>query len=74
MEDKIFAVLKEHLSLANDVDRTALKYNETPGWDSLAHMKIIAGLEEAFDCMLDTNDILDMSSFKVAITIMGKYK
>jgi len=73
MEDKILAVFKETLNLPNDVDRATLKYNETEGWDSLAHMRIVAGLEEAFDCMLETNDILDMSSFEVAITIMKKY-
>ena len=73
MEDKILAVFKETLNLPNDVDSATLKYNETEGWDSLAHMRIVAGLEEAFDCMLETNDILDMSSFEVAITIMKKY-
>ncbi len=73
MEDKIFNVFKEILNLPDTVDRASLKYNDTEGWDSLAHMKIIAGLEEAFDCMLETNDILDMSSFEVAITIMKKH-
>ena len=49
-------------------------YQETKNWDSIAHMTLVAGLEEAFDCMLDTDDILDMSSFNKAVEIMAKYQ
>ena len=73
MENKLFAVFKEVLELSDDVDRSTLKYNDTKGWDSLAHMRIVAGIEEEFDCMLETNEILDMSSFEVATTIVKKY-
>jgi acyl carrier protein len=73
MENKLFAVFKDALDLSDDIDRATLKYNETEGWDSLAHMRIVAGIEDAFDCMLETNEILDMSSFEVAITIVQKY-
>ena len=43
------------------------------GWDSIAHMKIIAAIEEAFDIMLETDDVIDMSSFGKAKEIVGKY-
>ena len=36
-------------------------------------MMLVAGLEEAFDCMLDMEDILDMSSYDKALNIMAKY-
>ena len=73
LEDNIFTVFKEALDLSDDVDRATLKYNETEGWDSLAHMRIVASLEEAFDCMLETNEILDMSSFEIAVSIVKKH-
>ena len=72
-ESKLFEVFKSTLNLADDFDKQELQYNVTQGWDSIAHMSIVAGLEEAFDCMLDTDDILDMSSYSEAVRIMDKY-
>ncbi len=73
-DEKIFLVFKDVLKISDDVDRSTLRYNETNGWDSIGHMSLIAGLEDSFDCMLDTDDILDMSSFDKAREIMGKYR
>jgi len=72
-ECKLFEVFKSTLSLSDDIDKKELQYNVTQGWDSIAHMSIVAGLEEAFDCMLDTDDILDMSSYSEAVRIMDKH-
>ncbi len=74
MEERVFTVFADVLELSADADKSTLVYNETKGWDSLGHMRIIAGLEENFDCMLETDDILDMSSFEKAMSIMEKYK
>ncbi len=52
------------LSVPKDVDTAKLIYNEFQGWDSVGHMTLIAALEEKFDCMLEMDDILDMSSFE----------
>lgn len=50
-----------------------LEYNASPQWDSVAHMALVAALEQEFDCMLDMDDILDMSSYTKAVEIMVKY-
>lgn len=73
VEDKVFAVFVDVLELPDGADKSTLIYNETVGWDSLGHMRIIAALEEDFDCMLETDDILDMSSFAKAVSIVKKY-
>lgn len=73
LDQKVFDVFVAELKLNTEVDKDSLKYNETAGWDSLAHMRIIASLEEAFDCIMETDDILDMSSFAKAVEIMSKY-
>lgn len=73
MEERVFTVFADVLELSADADKSTLIYNETKGWDSLGHMRIIAGLEEDFDCMLETDDILDMSSFEKAVSIVKKY-
>lgn len=50
-----------------------LAYSEHPKWDSTAHMVLIAELETQFDIMLDTDDIIDMSSYAKAKEILSKY-
>lgn len=50
-----------------------LKYQSIPAWDSVGHMSLIAALEEAFDIMMDTDDIIDLSSFEKGKEIMAKY-
>lgn len=51
----------------------SLTYQSVPLWDSVGHMTLVAALEEAFDIMLDTNDIIDMSSYEKAKEILAKY-
>jgi acyl carrier protein len=51
-----------------------LEYNSIAQWDSVAHMALIAVLEERFDIMLDTDDIIDMSSVAKAKEILAKYE
>ena len=73
MNDKIDKVFLEALGFENLDDKSILKYNEIEGWDSVAHMTLVAGLEDAFDCMLDMDDIIDMSSYDKVVEIMAKY-
>lgn len=70
---KVLEVFKSVLSLADETETAHLVYNQYPAWDSVAHMAIVAGLETSFDCMLDMQEILDMSSFDKAVDIMRKY-
>ena len=51
----------------------SLTYNSIPQWDSTAHMILVAELENEFGIMLDTDDIIDMSSVKKAKEILAKY-
>ena len=51
-----------------------LTYSDTKEWDSVAHMTLIAAIEEAFDVMLDTDDIVDMSNVSKIKEILGKYE
>ena len=50
-----------------------LEYAKTPGWDSVAHMKLISEIENNFDIMLDTEDVIGMSSFPMAKQIVEKH-
>ena len=41
-----------------------LKYQQTPAWDSVGHMGLMAQIEEAFGIMMEPDDIIDFSSFE----------
>jgi acyl carrier protein len=50
-----------------------LTYQSIPQWDSVAHMALIAAVEDEYGIMLDTDDIIDMSSVGKAKAILQKY-
>lgn len=49
-----------------------LKYQDIVAWDSVGHMGLIAALEDAFDIMMDTDDIIDFNSFEKGKEILAK--
>tara|TARA_B100001564_G_C20144853_1_gene448269 strand:- start:80 stop:316 length:237 start_codon:yes stop_codon:yes gene_type:complete len=63
-------------SLGIDDDKFSenINYNEIEEWDSIGHMTLIAALEEEFKISIETDDIVDFSSFKKGIEILKKYK
>lgn len=50
-----------------------LVYQSVPNWDSVGHMQMIAGLEDEFDIVFDTDDIIDFSSYAVGKELLKKY-
>ena len=71
--NKLIETFRDGLNLAAAVDVPKLNYRDVKEWDSVGHMALVGALEEAFDVMLDTDDVIDMSSFDKAIEILGKY-
>ena len=71
--EKLRQVFAEALGIQKDIVQDTLEYNSIPEWDSVAHMSLVAALDETFDTMLDTDDVIDMSSFAKAREIMKKY-
>lgn len=51
-----------------------LSYQTIAQWDSTAHMVLIAAIENHYDIMMDTDDIIDMSSVAKAKIIIKKYQ
>ena len=51
-----------------------LQYQGIDVWDSVGHMQLIAELEDAFDIMFDTDDIIDFSSYEKGKEILKKYE
>ena len=61
------------LSIDSNKFNENIKYNEIPEWDSIGHMTLIAALEEEYKISLETDDIVDFSSFKKGMEILKKY-
>jgi acyl carrier protein len=61
------------IGVSPDADFESLAYGKTDGWDSVAHMALVSEIESAFDIMLDTDDVIGMSSYPVAKDILRKY-
>lgn len=48
-----------------------LEYMAVPAWDSVGHMSLIAMLEDAFNIQMETDDIIDFSSYEKGMEILG---
>ncbi len=70
--EKYNAAFKESLEVS-DEQLEALEYQGVGTWDSVGHMSLMAALEDAFDIMLETDDIVDFGSYKKGIEILAKY-
>ena len=57
----------------SEAETKGLQYQGIKAWDSVGHMTLVAAIEDDFDIQLDTDDIIDMSSFEKAQEILGKY-
>ena len=57
----------------SEQDVPALVYGQSKAWDSVGHMTLVAALEDAFDIMMEMDDIIDLSSFDKGKKILRKY-
>ncbi|MAZ57183.1 MAG: acyl carrier protein [Gammaproteobacteria bacterium] len=73
LEQRLKKVFSESLGVDLEIIQDTLEYNTISEWDSIGHMSLIAAIEEEFDIMIETDDIIDMSSFKIAKDIVKKY-
>ncbi len=70
---KLYVVFSEALNIPLERINDQLAYNTIKEWDSVAHMALVVALEDQFSVMLDTDDIIDMSSVSKAKEILLKY-
>jgi len=72
-EVKLRRAFANGLKISEESVNETLQYASTPGWDSVAHMALIASLDSTFEIMLDTDDVLDLFSYPKAREILRKY-
>jgi len=72
--EKYKSIFIESLAIDKNSFSENVKYNEIPEWDSIGHMTLMSGLEDGFGISMETDDIVDFSSYKKGLEILKKYK
>ena len=70
---KYDAIFMEVLMLEAEQLNEELRYQSVSTWDSVAHMNIVAELEDAFDIELEMDDIIDFGTYLTGLETMKKY-
>lgn len=70
--EKYIEAFVENLDVTAE-EAPGLEYQAIPTWDSVGHMGLIAGIEDAFDIEMETDDIVEFGSFAKGIEILKKY-
>ena len=71
--EKYDRVFIECLSVDAGQLNDQLVYQSVPAWDSVGHMSLIAGLEDAFGFMMEMDDVIDFSGYDKGIVTLAKY-
>ena len=62
------------LSIKKGAIKDSLEYNSIPEWDSIGHMSWISEVEKNFSISIETDDVIDFSSYEKGKEILKKYK
>lgn len=71
--EKYNQVFMESFEIEDEGALANLEYQGIDLWDSVGHMGMVACLEEAFDIMFETDDIIDFSSYEKGKELLKKY-
>jgi len=62
-ERKLAEVFRAVFSLGQGSDVTGVRQLNTPGWDSLGHVSLVAAIESEFEISIDIADSLALTSY-----------
>lgn len=68
--DKVFI---DTFSIDENALGDDIVYNKIQLWDSIGHMTMIAAIEGTFNITMETDDIINFSSYKKGLEILARY-
>ena len=71
--EKYNEVFKGVFSVEENVLNDNFTFEKIESWDSMAHLSLISALEDAFEIMLETEDILHFGGYENGKKILSKY-
>jgi acyl carrier protein len=73
MDEKLVKIVSSTFNIPESAVKDDLEYQSIPQWDSISHMLLISELEQAFNIVIDTDDVISLSSVGKAKEILKKY-
>lgn len=73
MKEKYIELFVNSFHIPAEQVKEGVAMGVTEGWDSIGHVSFITELEDTFDIMLDTEDIIQFNSYEKGIEILKKY-
>lgn len=67
------SIFVEIFNVEVDVLDEKFNFNEVEEWDSLTHLTLITTLEDTFEIMFETEDILHFGGYLNGMRILEKY-
>ncbi|MDX2281786.1 MAG: hypothetical protein NW218_19505 [Saprospiraceae bacterium] len=72
-EQKLVNAFSNALNIEESLVNNNLIYQSITEWDSISHMILVSEIEATFDISMETDDVIDMSSFEKTKEILTKY-
>ncbi len=72
--EKYNEVFRDVFMVEDAVLNDAFDNKSVDGWDSVKQLALTTALEDAFDIMLDAEDILELTSYTKGKEILRKYE
>ena len=71
--ERITEVVRDELDDGEVVLTPDTKARDVEGWDSLAHVRIVVAVEQAFGVQFDMADITSLDSVGDLVALVGKF-
>ncbi len=72
-KEKYYGVFVEIFEVEESVLDENFNFKDIESWDSLTHLSLITALEDTFDVMFETDDILHFGGFMNGMKILKNY-
>lgn len=72
-KEKYDQIFSEVFEVNSDVLGSDFNFDTVETWDSVRQLSLVTAMEDEFDLMLDTEDILGFSSYDQGLIILKKY-
>jgi acyl carrier protein len=72
-QELLYKTFADALQIEESIISDDLKYQSITEWDSIAHMVLINEIETNFNVIIETDDVIDLSSVSKAKEILLKY-
>jgi len=63
-EERYDLIFKDTFNVNDDALNQTFTFRNVNQWDSVAHMSLVSKLEDTFDVLLESNDILHFESYE----------